>query len=148
MKTNLTNGIIQFTRLLLCCTFLYAAMIKGVAFTRFASEMKKSPILEPYDTTMIAASVLLFEITAAVLLGFQKTMKTGLYLSFFIMLLFSGYLYILYTRYPNAPCSCGGILGTMPYPVHITFNIVLTLLAALAIFLLAKQKETVTLSSQ
>lgn len=140
MKTTYRKYILQAIKLLLCCTLLYAAMIKGIAFRHFVSEMKKSPILEPYDTFLIGIAVLFFEIITALLLAFQKTEKYGLYLAFFIMLLFSGYLFILYTRYPNAPCSCGGILGSLPYPVHITFNAVMTILALLAIILLRHKK--------
>lgn len=141
MKTINRNHIVQAIRLLLCCTFLYAAMLKGVDFAQFAFDMKKSPILEPFNTTVLAVFVLFFEIAAAVLLAFQGSARAGLYLSFFIMLLFSGYLFILYTRYPNAPCSCGGILGRLPYPVHITFNIVLTILAAIGIFLCSPRRK-------
>jgi hypothetical protein len=136
MKANkYANIILNTTKLLLSCTFLYAAIIKGSEFTHFASEMKKSPILEPYNTTLIGISVLAFEVITALLLSFQKTVRYGLHLSYFIMLLFSGYLYILYTKYPNAPCSCGGILGYLPYPVHIAFNFILTLLSLTAILL-------------
>lgn len=141
MKTVFTKHILQAVKLLLCCTFLYAVMIKGLSFGHFVSEMKKSPILEPYDTFVIAIGVLFFELAAAVLLSFRATEKYGLYLSFFIMLIFSAYLYILYTKYPNAPCSCGGILGSLPYPVHIGFNITLTLLSLAMIVFTQKQKK-------
>jgi hypothetical protein len=139
LKPKANKAFIQSVKFLLCCVFLYASIVKGMEFNHFTSEMKKSPLLEPFNTTVLAVLTLCAEIAAAVLLSFARTEKSGLYLSFFLMTLFSGYLSLLYFGYPNAPCSCGGILGTMPYPVHITFNFLLLALCGLAILAYPKK---------
>lgn len=144
LKPKANKAFIQFVKFLLCCVFLYAAIVKGMEFSHFTSEMKKSPLLEPFNTVMLGALTLCAEIAGALLLSFARTERAGLYLSFFLMTLFSGYLSLLYFGYPNAPCSCGGILGTMPYPVHITFNFLLLILCGLAILTYPKKTDTTT----
>ncbi len=148
LKPKANKAFIQSVKFLLCCLFLYAAIIKGMEFGHFISEMKKSPLLEPFNTTVLGAIILCAEITAGLLLSFVKTEKAGLYLSFFLMALFSGYLSLLYFGYPNAPCSCGGILGTMPYPVHIIFNFLLLILCGLAILTYPKRADSITTAQE
>jgi hypothetical protein len=134
-RQSITNDLVAGIRLILSVVFLYAAIMKGMDFPNFVTEMKKSPLLEPYDTLVVGIIVLVLEIITALLLAFKKTENFGLYFSFFIMLMFSIYLSLLFFTYQNPPCSCGGILGRMPYPVHIVFNITLTSLSLVAIIL-------------
>ncbi|MGB8193801.1 MAG: MauE/DoxX family redox-associated membrane protein [Chitinophagaceae bacterium] len=130
MKKQIVNNFLPgFARLALSITLFYGAFVKGTDFVTFTSQMKQSPLLEPFNTTLVGIGVLAIEIIAAVLLSLPRTLRAGFYTSLFVMLLFSAYLSVLYFGYKNIPCSCGGILGSMPYPVHITFNIALTLLA-------------------
>jgi hypothetical protein len=142
INNNWINGFFQpAVRLILAIVFLYAAIMKGMDFAVFVTDMKKSPLLEPYNTVILAVIVLSVEVTTAVLLTFKKTEGFALYLSFFIMLIFSLYLSVLYFNYENAPCSCGGILGRMSYPIHIAFNFSLTVLSLLAILIRKNQSE-------
>lgn len=137
MKNQAVNNfIITLARMALSVTFFYGASAKGADFVKFISQMKQSPLLEPFNTTFVGIGVLAVEVAAAILLSLTKTLRAGFYLSFFVMLLFSSYLSVLYFGYKNIPCSCGGILGSMSYPGHITFNIILTLLALAGILLL------------
>ncbi|QNK64399.1 hypothetical protein H7F33_07945 [Pedobacter sp. PAMC26386] len=120
---------------LLCTLFMYAGIFKAMDYPLFLSDLSKSPLLVRYDKGMLAPVVLGTEFLIVLFLSFSVTRRTGLFLSFFVMLLFTFYLSTLYFFYTNIPCSCGGILGKMSYPVHITFNAVFTLMAAAGVLL-------------
>lgn len=120
---------------LLSLLFMYAAVVKAMDYGLFLSDMSKSPLLVKYDKTLLGPGVLGVEFLIVALLSFGATRKSGLFLSFFVMLLFTLYLSTLYFFYTNIPCSCGGILGKMSYPAHIAFNGVFTLLAATGVLL-------------
>jgi hypothetical protein len=64
--------------------------------------------------------------------------KWGLFVSFFLMFLFT--LYIGYMTFfsPDRSCSCGGVLENMSWQGHLLFNIVLTALTAVGIRLYNK----------
>jgi hypothetical protein len=114
---------------------MYAAVVKAMDYGLFISDMSKSPLLVKYDKEWLGPGVLGGEFLIVALLSFGATRKSGLFLSFFVMLLFTLYLSTLYFFYTNIPCSCGGILGKMSYPMHIVFNAVFTLLAATGVLL-------------
>lgn len=113
----------------LCILFIYAASMKMMDFGQFTADIAKSPLLANVPAGVTSAGILALELGAAVLLAFPGTRLNGLYLSAFLMLLFSVYMSALFFFYTNIPCSCGGILGQMGYPAHIVFNIAFTLLA-------------------
>lgn len=123
---------------LLCTLFMYAGLVKALDYSLFLSDMSKSPLLVKYDKSLLAPSVLGSEFLIVGLLCFSATRKPGLLLAFFVMLLFTFYLGTLYFFYTNIPCSCGGILGKMSYPVHIGFNAAFTVLAATGVLLNGK----------
>ncbi|WP_343692479.1 MauE/DoxX family redox-associated membrane protein [Chitinophaga sp.] len=120
---------------LLSLLFMYAAVVKAMDYGLFLADMSKSPLLVKYDKEILGPGVLGVEFLIVALLSFAATRKSGLFLSFFVMLLFTLYLSTLYFFYTNIPCSCGGILGKMSYPAHIAFNAVFTLLAATGVLL-------------
>jgi hypothetical protein len=110
--------------------FIYAATLKTMDYSAFVADIAKSPLLTKISNT-----------NPAILLPFRATMKMGLYLSSFLMLTFTLYLSTLYFFFTKIPCSCGGILGMMPYPVHIVFNLLFTILSFTGVFLLTGSKE-------
>jgi hypothetical protein len=139
MKTNYIQTTIV---ILLCMLFIYAGIFKAMDYPLFLSDLSKSPLLVKYDKTLLAPAVLGTEFLIVCLLAFTSTRKAGLFLSFFVMLLFTLYLSTLYFLYTNIPCSCGGILGKMSYPTHIIFNAAFTLMAATAILVGIKNNKT------
>jgi hypothetical protein len=121
--------------------FIYAATLKAMDYNVFVADIAKSPLLTKISNTTLAPLLLGVEFLTAVLLPFRATMKTGLYLSSFLMLTFTLYLSTLYFFFTKIPCSCGGILGMMPYPVHIAFNLLFTILSFTGVFLITGSKE-------
>lgn len=128
-------SIVTLLSYALSILFIYAAMVKAIDYRVFVADIAKSPLLTRLNNTILAPLVLGVELVTAVLLPFKATMKAGFYLSSFLMLIFTLYLTTLYFFYTNIPCSCGGILGMMPYPVHIVFNLLFTILSFTGVFL-------------
>ncbi len=131
MKRHVITVIV----ILISMLFTYAAIFKAMDYSLFLSDMSKSPLLVKYDKNLLAPVVLGTEFLIIILLSFPVTRKAGFFLSFFVMAIFSLYLSTLYFFFTNIPCSCGGILGKMPYPVHIVFNICFTVLSGTGVLL-------------
>lgn len=131
MKKHIITVIVFLISML----FIYAAIFKAMDYSLFISDMSKSPLLVKYDMNLLAPVVIGTEFLIVALLNFPVTRKTGFFLSFFVMAIFSLYLSTLYFFFTNIPCSCGGILGKMPYPVHIVFNICFTVLSGTGVLL-------------
>jgi methylamine utilization protein MauE len=135
------NTIITVLSYLLSILFVYAATAKTMDYSVFVTDIAKSPLLVNFNNTILAPLVLGMEFLTAGLLLFKATIKAGFYLSSFLMLTFTLYLGTLYFFYTNIPCSCGGILGKMPYPVHISFNLLFTILSFTGTILLIKPEK-------
>ncbi|UPK67401.1 MauE/DoxX family redox-associated membrane protein [Chitinophaga filiformis] len=131
MKKHIITVIV----ILISMLFTYAAIFKAMDYPLFLSDMSKSPLLVKYDKNLLAPVVLGTEFLIVILLAFPGTRKAAFFLSFFVMAMFSLYLSTLYFFFTNIPCSCGGILGKMPYPVHIAFNICFTVISGAGVLL-------------
>lgn len=127
--------ILQVIVILICMLFVYAGLFKALDYQLFIADMGKSPLLVKYNKDILAPVVLGTEFLIVILLSFPATKKTGLFLAFFVMLIFTFYLSSLYFFFTNIPCSCGGILGKMSYPTHIVFNACFALMAGLGVLL-------------
>lgn len=64
----------------------------------------------------------------------------GLYLSYGLMLLFAGYVYIMLHFAYDLPCSCGGIISKLSWRQHFYVNIGFTVLALVGILIYPKNK--------
>lgn len=137
------NAILTTICYTLSLLFIYAASAKAMDYTIFVSDIAKSPMLTAVPNTVVAPVLLGLEFLTAFLLLFKPVQRIGLYLSAFLMFMFTLYLSTLYFFYTNIPCSCGGILGKIPYPVHILFNLFFTLLSILGVLLSRKTQEPV-----
>jgi hypothetical protein len=126
-KLNFPNT----TAFLLAIIFLYAATSKIGELNTFYAQLGKSPLI-PYGWNEIVGNgTLVLEIAVVILLLYNRT-KYSLLLSFSLMMFFSLYIgYLLYFSY-YIPCSCGGILGNLSWESHLIFNILLTILSAIA----------------
>jgi uncharacterized membrane protein YphA (DoxX/SURF4 family) len=138
------SRVIIIIKYLLAIVFIYAGVYKIADVKLFMSQMYQSPLLPAFLVPYLAITVPLFEIVVGMFLIFANRWTSYLLsISFSLMLFFSMYLIMLYTLYVKPPCACGGILSGMTYPQHITFNLIFTLLASLALFLHDKKGKTV-----
>lgn len=123
------ENLIDIAAYLLIIMFFYAGTSKLVVVGHFQHQMMESPLIPRALIPMIAWIIPISEIAIAWLLFFQKTRKIAFYLSFFLMFFFTLYLTVLKIFAENAPCACGGILGSLGYVAHIIFNTFFTLIA-------------------
>jgi hypothetical protein len=113
--------------------FVYAAVSKLLDYQNFAAQLGRSPMLARYYDWYWLVPVI--EIAVSIFLALPKLKLLGLYASFSLMTMFSAYIIMILRFSEYIPCSCGGVLQKMSWPVHFWFNIVFVLLAASAILL-------------
>ncbi len=129
--------------LLFVVLFLYTGISKLMDYTNFREQIATSPILAPISS-LIAWGLPLAEFAVAVLLFIPAWRLWGLYASFVLMLLFTGYITAILTFSAELPCSCGGVLEEMSWDQHLVFNIVFTLLALIGAVLEKKRRKNKT----
>ncbi|HUW93659.1 MAG TPA: MauE/DoxX family redox-associated membrane protein [Bacteroidales bacterium] len=130
-----------------CCLymllFVYTALSKLLDFENFRIQLAQSPLLSAY-AGIIAPFVIIAELLLVLLLCFKTTRLTGLYASFFLMIAFTVYIYLILNYSDFIPCSCGGIIEKLGWTEHMLFNIAFALLALVAVALTEKEKGTRT----
>ncbi len=132
MHTNPFSLIITFLLILL---WLYAAFSKLFNFSKFKQEMSLQ-VFPPWIGKIFVFLVPFTELLAVILLIVYPFHLTGLYLSFFMLLLFT--LYVggaVFKIYERVPCACGGLFARLNWKMHFRLNIFLSLLALAGILL-------------
>ena len=119
------NTIVELISSLLMFLFLYTALSKLLEFDKFKYQIGQSPFITNISWLVIW-SIPLAEIITSIFLIFKRTRLAGLYLSFFLLLLFTGYVFIMLRYSSYLPCSCGGVLSIMSWKQHLIFNLVFT----------------------
>ncbi|KOH43273.1 MauE/DoxX family redox-associated membrane protein [Sunxiuqinia dokdonensis] len=135
--------IIRTASYLYILVFVYAAVSKLLDFENFRVQLAQSPLLSAY-AGLIAPAVIILELLLALMLCFKTTRLTGLYGSFFLMVAFTVYIYLILNFSDFVPCSCGGIIEKLGWTEHLVFNIAFAALAVVAIVLLEKEKSSRT----
>ncbi|PYF76547.1 MauE/DoxX family redox-associated membrane protein [Pedobacter nutrimenti] len=116
-KETICDGISY----LFIALFLYTAVSKLMTFESFERVLGRSPLIGHYNT-LIAWTIPIIEIVISGLLLIPLTKKHGMYLSFFLMLLFTVYLIYMILSGSQLPCHCGGVISSMSWKQHIVFN--------------------------
>ena len=120
---------IQGCRYLLIVLWIYAAGSKLWFYTAFKIQLSRQ-LLPQRSIPVLQWLIPAIEITAVVLLSFQRTLGKGFLLTFLLMLTFTVYIGLgLAHVYDKVPCSCGGILGKLGWRSHFAFNILFTIIA-------------------
>lgn len=139
---NSTGIILEIIKFLLVILFIYAGFSKLLESEIFKVQLAKSPLLPTFSIAAIAYGLPVFEVVLAISFFFSRFEAITLLLAFFTMLFFTLYLIALNVFFSgeDIPCSCGGILGKLPYSTHIVFNIIFTLLS-LTGFIISKKNK-------
>ncbi|HMI60371.1 MAG TPA: MauE/DoxX family redox-associated membrane protein [Puia sp.] len=122
------STIVEIISAFLIFLFLYAALSKLLEFDKFRYQISQSPFIIRISRFVVWA-IPVSEILISVALFVRRTRSAGLYSAFFLMLLFTGYIFIMLRYSPYLPCSCGGVLSVMSWKQHFVFNLVFTGLA-------------------
>ena len=134
--------IVQTACLLFIVLFAYAGPTKLLEGHMFYDNIRNSPILGGKAIASLASwAIPLSELAVALLLIWKKTRLMGLYGAAVLMLLFTGYTLAIVFFAPYRPCSCGGVISLLSWEQHLLLNLVLLLLALLAIFFSPKHKN-------
>lgn len=121
--------IILFFQVLIFLLFLYSAVSKASTFEIFVNNLDKSLFFETFNTSYLAKAVIIVEFVIPILLFFKSTEKAGYIISFLLLLLFTGYIFLMYAFSPFMPCSCGGLIGQLSWSQHIIFNIIFMIMS-------------------
>lgn len=130
---NLLQYLPKITACFYILLFVYAAISKTLDFENFQVQLAQSPLVSAY-AGFISYSVIVIELIIAVMLMMKGLRKTGLYMSFGIMVSFTVYIYLILNYSDFVPCSCGGILEKMSWNQHLIFNIACVVLSCMALF--------------
>jgi hypothetical protein len=133
-NTDKENTAVFVIRMLLIFVFVYAAYSKLTDLEAFARQISLSPLIPAALTRPAALLVPVAEIMISIFLGFNTTCRLGLYAGYFLMLLFTLYIFFLMNYSSFIPCSCGGILGELSWKSHMAFNCSLLALTAIACY--------------
>lgn len=114
--------------ILLIALFGLTALDKTVRFERFHSELGKSPFLMEYST-LVAYGTPIVEALVVILLLMDRFRIVGLYMSVFLMSLFTAYIYVLLNYSYYKPCLCSAALESLSWQQHLIFNTVFSVLA-------------------
>jgi hypothetical protein len=114
---------------LLIFLFIYTGISKLLDYHTFRRQLGQSPFITFY-APLLSWALPVGEIVIAALLCFHRTRLQGLYLSFFLLCLFTFYLGAMLQFSYYIPCSCGGVLQSLSWTAHIVLNVIFILLAA------------------
>lgn len=128
----------KLTSLLLIILFTYAAFTKLLDFDNFQIQLGQSPLTNVFAKAL-SVSIPLLELMIVLALCFRALRFWGLFAGYILMLLFSGYIFIILNYSSYVPCSCGGILEKLGWTEHLVFNVLVTLLACSALLISNKQ---------
>lgn len=132
---------IEAIAILFMALFGLTAVDKLLHFERFYTELGKSPFLAPYAMG-VAWSTPIIELVVTLMLGINRLRLLGLYISVFLMSLFSGYIYLLLNYSYYTPCLCSAALENLSWEEHLAFNLVFLALAVIGVLLKEKSLST------
>ena len=132
MTRRLLAGFVQALLVLL---FMYTGFNKLFGLKEFTESLYSQPI--PHGLAFFLSRFIpIIEIITAALLLFPATTRPGLFSSFGLLLIFTGYVAaILLHFFRKIPCSCAGIFKHMSWDLHLWVNVLLLALTGAALFL-------------
>jgi hypothetical protein len=110
-----------FILLSLFALLLYAAVTKLADFYNFRFGLSESALIGPF-AGILAWIIPIGELVIAMLLLLPVTRVAALYTSLITLILFTVYIGGMLVFSAEIPCSCGGVLEKMSWPMHILFN--------------------------
>lgn len=137
--------IIEITAALFILLFVYTGITKFVDQAVFRGVISRSPLIGRW-ATFFSWALPIAELSAAVVLFFPKSRKLGLWISFSLMVLFTGYIAYMLLFSDHLPCSCGGVLQQFTWFQHLEFNVFFILLSALSLWLYTKHQRFIAIN--
>lgn len=139
-KSDFKRYAVEVICFLYILLFVYAAVSKLLDFENFQVQLGQSPLLSPF-AIWVSWIVPFAELIIALVLIIPKFRSIGLLAALSLMTMFTAYIFIILHYSSFVPCSCGGILEKMTWNIHLVFNVVFIVLAALAIAMHFKNRQ-------
>jgi len=114
---------IRIISALLMLLFTYAGLSKLAEHALFNVQLKGFPVIGGY-AHFLSLFVPIAELVTVCLLFFPRTNLYGLYLSLFMLLVFTIFLVVLLAFDKSLPCSCGGVIAKLSWKEHMVFNLI------------------------
>lgn len=137
---------IEAIAILFMALFGLTAVDKLIHLERFYTELGKSPFLAPY-ALRVAWGTPIIELAVTLMLGINRLRLLGLYISVFLMSLFSAYIYLLLNYSYYTSCLCSAALENLSWEEHLVFNLVFLALAIIGVLLKEKSLSTKNIRS-
>lgn len=132
--------LVSAANFLLVLLWVYAATSKLIDFERFKWEIRNQ-VLYPFLKVALIYLLPPSELIIAGLLCSKRTQQWGIYLSLFLLAVFTAYIALIISHvFSRVPCSCGGILEHLGWWPHLFFNLFFLILTSATIWAL-KRKE-------
>jgi hypothetical protein len=129
MKKTTLFKISPFCSGILIFIFIYSSLQKIIDFENFTSIISKSPLIPTGISKQIGFIVIVIEILIVFLFFIKRFRLAAFLLSFFLLILFEGYIILMVLYSPYLPCSCGGFIEQLSWTQHIFFNLALMVLS-------------------
>lgn len=132
---------LEISMVLLIGMWAYAVTVKLLAFDHFRVTMSRQPVGWLLRMTLTYA-LLPAEALTAVLLTVPPLKRIGLALSAGLLTVFSGYIFLgIIHVFKQVPCSCGGILEHLGWPVHLLFNLFFLAITVISIKIIKRKEQ-------
>ncbi len=120
MKIRTLQSIVVALLVFLLC---YTAIAKLMDVEEFRRQLNNQ-FLPQWSKPVLVWIIPGSELIVSVLLLIPATRLLGFYGAAILMALFTGYIGLVVAGYfAHTPCSCGGVLRSMSFPVHLVFNL-------------------------
>jgi uncharacterized membrane protein len=133
--------LIEIISALLVSLFVYTSISKLLDYSTFSWQLGQSPFITFY-APVISWALPAGELIIAGMLMSTRLRLQGLYLSFFLLCLFTFYLGAMLRLSYYIPCSCGGVLQSLSWQAHILFNCVFILLSVIGVLLQSRTPQS------
>lgn len=139
IKTRTLKGISLFFIIL----FTYAAVSKLIYLDVFHLKLEQSPFIAVFADWLVWV-VPVIQIVIALMFFSTRYRSTALFLSLFLMIIFTVYIFAVLKFAQSIPCSCGGLFPSWSWNQHLFFNIIITTIAVLGFALSYFQNKTIS----
>lgn len=116
--------------------WIYAAVPK-LCNIKYFREVLKSQAIPKWTVPWLSWMLPVGELGTVVLLIVPETRLIGMYISMFIMVVFTVYVSgIIFKFYDIYPCPCGGVFSRIGWKKHFRVNLLLTFIAVVGVVLM------------
>ena len=110
----------------------YAAISKIIVFRNFRSQLGQSPGLEAYPG-LVASGLIFLQLLAIGMICYRSYRLLGLWMTFGIVTVFTGYNGFILMGSNNLPCTCIGLSEKMTWNGNLNINMGLMITARVGI---------------